>query len=116
LEPAPIAFTPARLGSLRLKNRVIKAATFEGLTPGGEPGSRLTALHRRIAEGGVAMTTVAYCTTEPDDRINEDMMYLHPGIEPELRTLTDAIHAAGARAWIGSSRRASTSCSSGALS
>jgi len=27
------AFTPTSLGSLELRNRIIKAATYEGLTP-----------------------------------------------------------------------------------
>lgn len=97
MESSSRAFTPARLGSLELKNRIIKAATYEGLTPGGVPSESLTAFHRRLAEGGVAMTTIAYCTTEADGRISEDMMYMHAGIEKELRTLTDTIHAAGAR-------------------
>ncbi len=95
--PTSTAFTPGRLAGLELKNRVIKAATYEGLTPGGVPSDRLTAFHTEIAEGGVAMTTIAYCTTEPDGRISEDMMHLHPGIEPQLRALTGAIHDAGAR-------------------
>lgn len=30
---APDVLAPARLGPLRLRNRVIKAATFEGATP-----------------------------------------------------------------------------------
>ncbi len=90
-------FSPARLGPLELRNRVIKAATFEGMTPGGVPGERLIDFHRTIAEGGIGMTTIAYCTTEADGRISEDMMYLHAGIEPELRRLIDAVQAAGAR-------------------
>lgn len=97
MDPTPTAFTPSRLGPLELKNRMIKAATFEGMTPGGVPGAALTAFHRRIAEGGIAMTTIGYCTTEADGRISEEMMYLHPGIEAPLRNLTEAIHEAGAR-------------------
>ena len=97
MDSRPLAFTPGRLGALELKNRILKAATFEGLTPGGVPGDRLTDFHLRVARGGAALTTIAYCTTEPDGRISEDMMFLHPGIEPELRALTGAIHAAGAR-------------------
>ena len=94
---ASAAFTPARLGSLELKNRVIKAATFEGKTPGGVPSAELTRFHREIAEGGVAMTTIAYCTTEADGRISEHMMYLHEAIEPDLRGMISEIHEAGAR-------------------
>jgi 2,4-dienoyl-CoA reductase-like NADH-dependent reductase (Old Yellow Enzyme family) len=32
------AFSPATLGKLSLKNRIIKAATYEGKTPDGIPG------------------------------------------------------------------------------
>ena len=91
------AFAPARLGTLELRNRILKAATFEGMTPGGVPGEKLTRFHRRIAEGGVAMTTIAYCTTEADGRISDGMMYLHEGIEPQLRDLVAQVHEAGAR-------------------
>ncbi len=94
----PIAFTPQRIAGLELKNRVIKAATFEGMSPGGKPSERLLRFHRSMAEGGVAMTTVAYCTTEADGRISADMMYLHEGIAPELERLTAAVHDAGA--WV----------------
>lgn len=70
------AFTPARLGQLALRNRIIKSATFEGMTPDGVPGEQLLAFHRRIAEGGAAMTTIAYCAAEPDGRITDQMTYM----------------------------------------
>ena len=35
------AFSPATLGSMPLKNRIIKAATYEGKTPNGIPGDDL---------------------------------------------------------------------------
>ena len=81
------AFKPAKLGKLQLKNRIIKAATFEGMTPNGMPGERLLDFHKFIAEGGIGMTTLSYCTTEPDGRIMESMMWLHEGIEDELREI-----------------------------
>jgi 2,4-dienoyl-CoA reductase-like NADH-dependent reductase (Old Yellow Enzyme family) len=40
-------FAPARLNGLELRNRVIKAATFEGMCPGGIPSERLYD-HRRV--------------------------------------------------------------------
>ncbi|MEE9414489.1 MAG: NADH:flavin oxidoreductase, partial [Acidimicrobiales bacterium] len=67
------AFEPAKLGPLELKNRVIKAATYEGLTPDGVPGKALTDFHEQVAAGGTAMTTVSFCTTEADGLIDSDM-------------------------------------------
>jgi 2,4-dienoyl-CoA reductase-like NADH-dependent reductase (Old Yellow Enzyme family) len=78
------AFSPARLGTLALKNRVIKAATYEGKSPDGIPGDNLKQFHKEIVEGGVAMTTIGYCTTEHDGRINDQMMWLHEGVRPQL--------------------------------
>ena len=90
------AFEPAMLGRLPLRNRLIKAATFEGMTPEGIPGDALRNFHCRLAEGGIAMTTLAYCATEADGRLNDQMMYMHAGIQPRLRELIDAVHARGA--------------------
>ena len=53
-------FAPARLGPVELRNRVIKAATFEGMTPHALVTDDLIAYHLRPARGGVGMTTVAY--------------------------------------------------------
>ena len=47
--PAPDPFAPARLGPLTLRNRILKAATFEGLTPDHVVSERLIAFHRAIA-------------------------------------------------------------------
>ncbi|RZK96390.1 MAG: NADH:flavin oxidoreductase, partial [Rhodococcus sp. (in: high G+C Gram-positive bacteria)] len=52
---------PAKLGPITLRNRVIKAATYEGLTPKGLVTDELIEFHRQPAAGGVGMTTVAYC-------------------------------------------------------
>lgn len=78
------AFSPAMLGKLQLKNRIIKAATFEGKTPDGVPGDSLLEFHRQVVEGGTAMTTIGYCTTEADGRINDQMMWLHEGVRDQL--------------------------------
>ena len=70
-------FSPATLAVLQLRNRVIKAATFEGMCPDGVPSERLFAHHREVAEGGVAKTTLAYCAVEADGRVKREMMYMH---------------------------------------
>ena len=60
------AVAPGRLGALELEDRILEAATFEGMSPDVVPGARLTRFHREVAEGGVAMTTIAHCSTEAD--------------------------------------------------
>jgi 2,4-dienoyl-CoA reductase-like NADH-dependent reductase (Old Yellow Enzyme family) len=91
-------FAPGRLGRLVLRNRFIKAATYEGMSPGGIPSPALVRLHQRLAEGGVAMTTVAYAAVDPDGRTFPDQLCItHAAVEP-LRTLTHAVHEAGAKA------------------
>jgi 2,4-dienoyl-CoA reductase-like NADH-dependent reductase (Old Yellow Enzyme family) len=42
-------FQPASLGTVQLRNRVIKAATFEGMSPAGVVSDTLIEFHRRIA-------------------------------------------------------------------
>jgi 2,4-dienoyl-CoA reductase-like NADH-dependent reductase (Old Yellow Enzyme family) len=91
-------FSPYRLAGLTLRNRIIKTATFEGMTPAGTVSEALIEHHRALAAGGVAMTTVAYCAVEPDGRTFRDQLYLRPEVLPALRRLTHAVHAGGAAA------------------
>lgn len=94
--PTPDPFAPATLGPLALKNRFIKAATFEGVSPGGLVSQDLIDFHLRPVRGGVAMTTVAYLAVAPEGRTDAGCMWLRPAAMPGLRALTDAIHAGGA--------------------
>jgi 2,4-dienoyl-CoA reductase-like NADH-dependent reductase (Old Yellow Enzyme family) len=88
------AFSPARLGKLELKNRIIKAATYEGKTPDGIPGDLLLDFHREVVEGGTAMTTIGYCTSEADGRINDQMMWMHDGIRDQLTHMNSELKRA----------------------
>lgn len=91
-----LAFTPMRLGPLALKNRFVKAATFEGVMPRGRVSDALIDFHTEVARGGAAMTTVAYCAISPGGRVHRDTVVLDRDHIPQLRRLTDAVHSAGA--------------------
>ncbi|MBN3821433.1 NADH:flavin oxidoreductase, partial [Paraburkholderia sp. Se-20369] len=92
------AFTPLRVGPLTLRNRVIKSATNEGMTPNGVPSQALVRFHERVAAGGAALTTVAYCAVSPDGRTFVDQAQLDAPTVPQFRALTDAVHRHGAAA------------------
>lgn len=75
-------FAPGKLGPLTLRNRVIKAATFEARTPNALVTEDLIEYHRLPAAGGVAMTTVAYCAVSPDGRTAGNQLWLRPQALP----------------------------------
>jgi 2,4-dienoyl-CoA reductase-like NADH-dependent reductase (Old Yellow Enzyme family) len=92
------AFAPVRLGSLALRNRVIKTATYEGMTPGGLPSDALLEHHRALAAGGVGLTTVAYCAVSSDGRTFAEQMTMRRETVAPLRRVTDAVRGAGGAA------------------
>ncbi len=100
--PRPIdPFAPWALRGLALRNRFIKAATFEGHCPGGKPDREgLAAFHGAFAKGGAALCTVSYGSVEPGGRTLDDQMCLQDDILDHLRHVTDAIHRHGAKASI----------------
>jgi 2,4-dienoyl-CoA reductase-like NADH-dependent reductase (Old Yellow Enzyme family) len=92
----PDPFGPARLGPVRLRNRVLKAATFEGMSPASVVSQSLIDFHRQLAAGGVGMTTVSYIAVSRDGRGAPNEIYIHDGAAAGLARLTAAVHAEGA--------------------
>lgn len=92
------AFTPIKIGPLELKNRFIKAATNEGMCKGGVISKGLAQFHEGIAEGGSAMTTVAYCATSKNGQTFVDQAHLSADTVADFKVLTDGVHKHGAAA------------------
>lgn len=92
----PDAFAPALLGPVRLRNRIIKAATHEGMAKDGQVTDALIDFHVAPARGGVGMTTLAYVSASPEGRTYRDQIVISPGSLDGLKRLTDAVHAQGA--------------------
>jgi 2,4-dienoyl-CoA reductase-like NADH-dependent reductase (Old Yellow Enzyme family) len=111
-------FAPAQLGPVTLRNRTIKAATFEGSTPQALVSQRLIDYHLAVAEGGVGMTTVAYLAVSPEGRTHAEQIYWRPEALPGLQKLTEAIHDTGAKvsAQIGHAGPVANSSSNGSPS
>ena len=95
-----LLFTPAKIGPLELKNRVIRASAYEGMCDGHVPTQQLKDYHTALARGGVGMTGVAYASIDKSGLSFHRQLWMRPEIIPGLRDLTDSIHAAGAKACI----------------
>lgn len=91
----PDVLAPATLGPVQLRNRTVKAATFEGRTPHGEVTPELIEFHAALARGGVGMTTVAYLAVAPEGRTHREVIVVGPETKAGLARLADAIHAEG---------------------
>ena len=94
----PDVFSPGKIGPLTLRNRTIKAATYEGLSHKGKVTQDLVDFHVRHAAGGVGMTTVAYCAVSPEGRTDRHQILWTDEALPGLRALTEAVHQEGAAA------------------
>jgi 2,4-dienoyl-CoA reductase-like NADH-dependent reductase (Old Yellow Enzyme family) len=93
-------FTGCAIGPLKLRNRSIRSAAFEGMCPGGAPAESLIKYHRSVAAGGIGMTTVAYVSVARGGRTFSHQAWMRSDIVPHLRKLTDAVHRHGAAASI----------------
>ncbi len=93
-------FTPYKIGPLELRNRTIRSAAFEGMCENNSPSKTLFDYHTAVARGGIGMTTIAYAAVCRSGLSFERQLWMREEIVPELKRLTDAIHAEGAKASI----------------
>jgi 2,4-dienoyl-CoA reductase-like NADH-dependent reductase (Old Yellow Enzyme family)/thioredoxin reductase len=93
-------FRPGRIGSLELKNRVIKSPQTTALAnQDGTVTQRLVNHYKRLAEGGPGLIIVEYSYVDDDA---SKSIHAQLGISrrehiPGLGWLVDEVHAAGAR-------------------
>jgi 2,4-dienoyl-CoA reductase-like NADH-dependent reductase (Old Yellow Enzyme family) len=90
-------FAPTRLGPVTVRNRFLKAATFEGMAERNLVSERLIDFHRAMAAGGIGMTTIAYLAVSEDGQGAPNEIVVRPEAVPGLRRIADAVHAEGAR-------------------
>ena len=92
-----LLFTPAQLGPITLRNRTIRSAAFEGMCENNSPTQQLKDYHTSVARGGIGMTTIAYAAVTRSGLSFPRQLWMRQEIVPQLRDLTDAIHAEGAK-------------------
>jgi len=93
-------FTPVQIGPVTLRNRVIRSAAFENMAYGNKPSQDLYDYHVAVARGGVGMTTLAYASVAQSGLSFDGQLWMRKEIVPDLKKITDAIHAEGAKASI----------------
>lgn len=93
-------FTPCKIGPVTLRNRVIRSAAFENMAYNNSPSQDLFNYHTAVARGGVGMTTIAYAAVNQSGLSFNGQLWMREEIVPELKKLTNAIHAEGAKASI----------------
>jgi 2,4-dienoyl-CoA reductase-like NADH-dependent reductase (Old Yellow Enzyme family) len=99
----PRLFEPGYIGSVRLKNRVIKAPQHTGLAnPDGSVTERLLRHYRSLAQGGAGLVTVEYAWVDNDASKASPCQLGVASIEhiPGLSLLAQTIQANGAKASI----------------
>lgn len=93
-----LPFEPAQLGPVTLRNRLIKAATSEGRSPRGQVTDELIAFHKGFVDGGIGMTTIAYCGISKEACSAPGQILMDRSSLAGLKEFTDTMHAAGGAA------------------
>jgi 2,4-dienoyl-CoA reductase-like NADH-dependent reductase (Old Yellow Enzyme family) len=91
-------FAPASLGPVTLRNRIVKAATFEGMSRKHVVTDRLIDYHRAVAAGGVGMTTLAYCAVSEEGQGAPGEVLVREEAVPGLARFAEAMHDLGTAA------------------
>ncbi|MBQ6115652.1 MAG: NADH:flavin oxidoreductase [Synergistaceae bacterium] len=90
-------FETVRLNNLTMKNRLIRSATWEGLSDfDGSISDEAYEIYSEVAHGGVGTVIVGFTDISDDDHyIHGAMRLSRDELIPQYRKLTDIIHAEG---------------------
>ena len=93
----PLLFSPLRIGSIRLPNRIVLSAMTTGFGfTGGTPDAGALAYYRRRSRG-TALATVGFSAVRPEGRVENAIAWLWPeGAAKALAPLAGAIATVGA--------------------
>jgi 2,4-dienoyl-CoA reductase-like NADH-dependent reductase (Old Yellow Enzyme family) len=90
-------FESVGIGSMSLRNRLVRSATWEGMCdPDGRPTGKLMDCYTALARGGVGLIISGYTYVSPEGKQLPGKMGLHTDqFETDFRALTEAVHNAG---------------------
>ncbi len=92
-------FDETRIKGMRLDNRLVRSATWEGMCdPDGRPTQKLADYYADLARGGVGLIVTGYAYVRPDGKQLPGQMGAHDDtLGAALTALVDAVHAESGR-------------------
>jgi len=88
-----IVFQPGRIGSIQIKNRLVRSATFENAA-NGEVSDTLIQIHRKLARGGTGLIITGIAWVDPAMTAPRITRADNDSFIPGLSKLTGAVHDA----------------------
>ena len=89
-------YSPGRIGTLKLKNRLVRSAAYEGGgLPTGEVNADMLRMHRAYAEGGVSLTITGYMAVMEYGKKGTHVCAFDDRFIPGLTKLADTVHKVG---------------------
>lgn len=87
-------FTTSYIGTMALKNRFIRSATWENMaTEDGHMTDKLYRIYEELAQGGVGLIVTGYANIVAEEKPNAGMMGIYnDSFINEYRKLTDKVH------------------------
>ncbi len=94
-----LLFTPAKIGTLEVPNRIMRSATAERMADeAGYPRQQYYDFYRELAAGGVGLIVTGHMYVHPTGKCHPEMTGVYEDTQiPELAKLADVIHAEGSK-------------------
>ena len=95
-----LLFSPAKIGSLEIPNRIIRSATAESMANDrdGSPREQLKSLWVALAKGGTGLIISGHMYVHPSGKCHPEMTGIYSDdLIPSLKECVDAVHAAGGK-------------------
>jgi 2,4-dienoyl-CoA reductase-like NADH-dependent reductase (Old Yellow Enzyme family) len=92
-------FEETVINGMKLRNRFVRSATWEGMCDGdGRPTQKLASCYRDLSAGGVGLIITGYAFVRPEGKQLPGKMGVHTDdFAADMKMLTDAVHNEGGR-------------------
>lgn len=94
--PSRLLFTPLKVGSITVQNRIVFSAHLTNYAEDFMPSDRHGYYYRERARGGVGLIITEEHSTHPTDHPYEKLIHaFNPAVIPGYRRITEMVHAEG---------------------